>query len=76
VDTPILEGVEGGVSGVSRGCREAFLRLAYYRKNISYSMHHLNPSYFPDIRTVLINRLPNLTDTELEIIIEIFMTSQ
>ena len=36
-------------------------------------MYHISPAYF-DIKTVLINRLPTLTDDELEIIIENFMT--
>jgi hypothetical protein len=38
-------------------------------------MHQLGSSFFPDIRAVLYNRLPNLSEDEVEVIIEIFMTS-
>jgi hypothetical protein len=38
-------------------------------------MYQISPAYFADIRTVLLNRLPDLTDNERDIIIEIFMTS-
>jgi DNA-directed RNA polymerase subunit F len=38
-------------------------------------MYHISPSYFTDIRSVLINRLPTLSDDEIEVIIEIFLTS-
>jgi hypothetical protein len=37
-------------------------------------MHHLGPAYFPDIRTVLINRLPSLSDEDLDIILDVFMS--
>jgi len=38
-------------------------------------MYHISPAYFPDIKAVLINRLPSLTEDELEIILEVFLTS-
>ena len=38
-------------------------------------MYHISPAYFADIRTILIHRLPSLSEDELEVIIEIFMTS-
>lgn len=38
-------------------------------------MYHISPAYFTDIRTVLLNRLPTLTDEDLEIIIDVFMSS-
>ena len=44
------------------------------RKYISYSMYHLTPGNYLDLRTVLLNRLPNLTDSEIEILIDIYMS--
>ena len=38
-------------------------------------MYQITPAYFADIRTVLLNRLPTLTDEDLEIIIDVFMSS-
>jgi hypothetical protein len=37
-------------------------------------MYHLTPSFI-DIRTVLINILPSLSDEDIEIILDVFMTS-
>jgi hypothetical protein len=36
-------------------------------------MHTLGSSYFPDIRTILINRLPTLSDEDLDIILDVFI---
>jgi hypothetical protein len=37
-------------------------------------MTPLNPAYFADIRTILINRLPSLSDEDLDIIIDVFLS--
>jgi hypothetical protein len=37
-------------------------------------MYQLSPFYFQDIRTILINRLPSLSDEDLDIIIDVFMS--
>ena len=37
-------------------------------------MYHLTPGNYLDLRTVLLNRLPNLTDSEIEILIDIYMS--
>jgi hypothetical protein len=55
--------------------KASMISLITLRKYISYSMYHISPAYFPDIKAVLINRLPNLSEDELEIILEVFMTS-
>ena len=36
-------------------------------------MQQLGSSYFPDIKTVLINRLPHLSETEIDVILDVFM---
>ncbi len=36
-------------------------------------MYQISPAYFTDIRSILINRLPSLTEEELNIILEVFM---
>jgi hypothetical protein len=38
-------------------------------------MYQITPAYFADIRTVLLNRLPTLTDEDLDIIIDVFLSS-
>ena len=37
-------------------------------------MYHLTPSIYPDIKMVLINRLPSLSDEDLEIILDVLMS--
>ena len=37
-------------------------------------MYHLTPAIYPDIKMVLINRLPSLSDEEIEIILDVFMS--
>jgi hypothetical protein len=36
-------------------------------------MYHLTPSFI-DIRTLLINRLPHLSEDEVEVILDVFMS--
>jgi hypothetical protein len=38
-------------------------------------MTPLHPAYFADIRTILLNRLPNLSEDEIDILIDIFLTT-
>ena len=38
-------------------------------------MYQISPAYFNDIRTVLLNRLPTLTDEDLDIIVDVFLSS-
>ena len=45
------------------------------RKYISYSMYCLTPGNYLDLRTILLNRLPQLTDSEIEILIDIYMST-
>jgi hypothetical protein len=37
-------------------------------------MYRLTPENYPDIRSILINRLPYLSDTEVDILVDIFMS--
>ncbi len=37
-------------------------------------MYHLTPANYCDLKTVLLNKLPNLSDSEIEILIEIFLS--
>jgi len=49
--------------------------IIYFKKiYISYSMYHLTPANYCDLKTVLLNKLPNLSDSEIEILIEIFLS--
>ena len=43
--------------------------------SLDKDMYHLSPAYFSDIRAILINRIPSLTDAEIEVIIDVFLTS-
>ena len=36
-------------------------------------MTPLHPAFFTDIKTILLNRLPSLSDEDLEIIIDVFL---
>ena len=36
-------------------------------------MYHLNPDFYPNIKMVLINRIPSLTEDEINIILDVFM---
>ena len=37
-------------------------------------MYHLTPANYCDLKTVLLNRIPDLSDSEIEILIEIFLS--
>jgi hypothetical protein len=37
-------------------------------------MYFLTPANYIDLRTILLNRLPNLTDSEIEILIDIYLS--
>jgi len=37
------------------------------------SMTPLNPAYFEDIRTILLNRMPHLSEDDIDILIDIFL---
>ena len=45
----------------------------YYLKR--YYMYQISPAYFADIRTILYNRMPHLSDTDIEILVDIFMST-
>ena len=38
-------------------------------------MSPLNPSYIADFRTILINRMPHLSEDEINILVDIFLTT-
>ena len=57
------------VQSVSNICKGVSRHLSQYKY-----MYYLNPSYFGDIRTILINRLPSLSDEDLDIILDVFMS--
>jgi len=38
-------------------------------------MQPLTPSYIADIRMILINRIPSLTEEDLDILVDIFLTT-
>jgi DNA-directed RNA polymerase subunit F len=38
-------------------------------------MQSISPAYFADIRTILYNRLPHLSDDDIDILIDIFLTT-
>jgi len=37
-------------------------------------MSPLNPAFFEDIRTILLNRLPSLSEEDINIIIDVFLS--
>jgi hypothetical protein len=37
-------------------------------------MYHLTPSNYSDLRTILLNRLPHLSEDEIEILVDIYMS--
>jgi len=37
-------------------------------------MYQLTPDNYPDLRTILINRLPSLSDEDIAIILDVFMS--
>lgn len=38
-------------------------------------MQSISPAYFADIRTILLNRMPHLSEDDIDILIEIFLTT-
>jgi len=37
-------------------------------------MSPLNPAFFEDIRTILLNRLPSLSEEDINIILDVFLS--